>query len=71
MLDEQCNQYQECGAFSVYTRAGKPVLDAEYRASLYPGFCAADRRAGIMGAAVRARRSTARRFRSVSPPLAM
>ena len=50
VLDEQCNQYQECGAFSVYTRAGKPVLDAEYRASSFPGFCAADRRAGIMGA---------------------
>ena len=49
-LDEQCNQYQECGAFAVYVRAGKPVLNAEYRAATYPGFCAADRRAGIMGA---------------------
>ena len=50
MLDEQCNQYAECGAFASYLRVGKPVLDAEYRGSLYPGFCSADRRRGIMGA---------------------
>ena len=50
VLDEQCNQYSECGAFAPYRRAGKPVLNAEYRASLYPGFCAADRRRGISGA---------------------
>ena len=50
VLDEQCNQYAECGAFTPYLRAGKPVLDAEYRTSLYPGFCSADRRRGIMGA---------------------
>lgn len=50
VLDEQCNQYAECGAFAPYLRAGKPVLDAEYRSSLYPGFCAGDRRRGIMGA---------------------
>ena len=50
VLDEQCNQYHECAAFSVYLRAGKPVLNAEYRRSLYPGFCAADHRAGISGA---------------------
>jgi len=50
VLDEQCNQYAECGAFEPYLRAGKPVLDAEYRGSLYPGFCSADRRLGIAGA---------------------
>ena len=50
VLDEQCNQYRECGAFSAYLRAGKPVLNAEYEGSLYPGFCTADRRAGISGA---------------------
>ena len=50
VLDEQCNQYHECGAFSIYLRAHKPVLNAEYRAALYPGFCGADRRAGISGA---------------------
>jgi hypothetical protein len=26
------------------------VLNAEYRRSLYPGFCSADERLGIMGA---------------------
>lgn len=50
VLDEQCNQYAECAAFAPYLRAGKPVLNAEYRASLYPGFCAADARLGISGA---------------------
>ncbi len=49
-LVEQCNQYSECGAYRPYLRAGKPVLDAEYRRRLYPGFCARDARAGIMGA---------------------
>jgi hypothetical protein len=49
VLDEQCRQYAECGAFRPYLRAGKPVLDAEYRAASYPAFCAADRRLGIMG----------------------
>jgi hypothetical protein len=50
VLDEQCNQYQECGSFEPYLRAGKPVLNAEYERSLYPGFCRADERAGVMGA---------------------
>jgi hypothetical protein len=49
-LVEQCNQYQECASFAPYLRAGKPVLNAEYERSLYPGFCAADARLGIMGA---------------------
>ena len=50
VLDEQCNQYRECSSFAPYLKAGKPVLNAEYQASLYPGFCASDGRAGIMGA---------------------
>lgn len=50
VLDEQCNQYHECSSFRPYLSAGKPVLNAEYRRSLYPRFCAADTRAGIMGA---------------------
>ncbi|MGZ4299773.1 MAG: endo alpha-1,4 polygalactosaminidase [Solirubrobacteraceae bacterium] len=50
VLDEQCNQYTECGAFRPYLRAGKPVLNAEYKRSLYPQFCANDRRLGISGA---------------------
>jgi hypothetical protein len=49
-LDEQCNQYHECDAFKPYLRAGKPVLNAEYQRSLYPHFCAADARLGIVGA---------------------
>lgn len=50
VLDEQCNEYAECSQLSRYLEAGKPVLDAEYKRSLYPGFCGGDRRAGIMGA---------------------
>ncbi len=49
-LDEQCNEYSECGSFQPYVSAGKPVLNAEYQSSLYPGFCSADNAAGIMGA---------------------
>jgi hypothetical protein len=49
-LDEQCNQDAECSEYGPYLAAGKPVLNAEYEASLYPGFCAADDAAGIMGA---------------------
>jgi hypothetical protein len=50
VLDEQCNQYHECGAFRAYLRAGKPVLNAEYKRALYPGFCGNDQRLGISGA---------------------
>jgi hypothetical protein len=49
VLDEQCNQYHECAAFRPYLRAGKPVLNAEYQRSLYPGFCTNDARLGISG----------------------
>ncbi len=49
-LEEQCNQYDECFLLSPYLRAHKPVLDAEYDGKLYPSFCRADARAGIMGA---------------------
>jgi hypothetical protein len=48
-LDEQCNQYHECGDFQPYLTAGKPVLNAEYQ--LAPSrFCASDNAAGMMGA---------------------
>jgi hypothetical protein len=50
VLDEQCNQYHECGSFRPYLRADKPVLNAEYKRALYPGFCANDERLGISGA---------------------
>lgn len=49
VLDEQCNQYSECSAFRAYLAAHKPVLNAEYNLST-GRFCAADNRAGIMGA---------------------
>ncbi|HLH64516.1 MAG TPA: endo alpha-1,4 polygalactosaminidase [Solirubrobacteraceae bacterium] len=49
-LDEQCNFFSECALLAPYVKAHKPVLDAEYDRALYPGFCAADARAGIMGA---------------------
>ncbi len=49
VLDEQCNEYSECSSFQPYLRAGKPVLNAEYNLSTSQ-FCAADNRAGIMGA---------------------
>jgi Glycoside-hydrolase family GH114 len=49
VLDEQCNQYRECVAFRPYLRVGKPVLNAEYKRSLYPRFCVNDRRLGISG----------------------
>ena len=50
VLDEQCNEYSECSLLQPYIAAGKPVLDAEYTSSLFPGFCGADRRSRIMGA---------------------
>ena len=53
MLDEQCNEYAECSKLISYLAAGKPVLDAEYKRSLYPNFCTADRRGGNHGRAVR------------------
>ncbi len=49
-LDEQCNEDSECSSYQPYLSAGKPVLNAEYQASLYPGFCPADNATGIMGA---------------------
>jgi hypothetical protein len=29
-LNEQCNQYRECGGYSVFTAQNKPVFNAEY-----------------------------------------
>jgi hypothetical protein len=49
-ITEQCNQYRECSSFQSYLRAGKPVLNAEYKANLYPGFCSTDNSLKIMGA---------------------
>jgi hypothetical protein len=48
-LTEQCNQYRECEAFGLYTAAGKPVLNAEYRLPTSK-FCSSDEARGFMGA---------------------
>jgi hypothetical protein len=50
VIDDQCNQYDECSSFDPYLAAGKPVLNAEYKASQMTKACAADNKAGIMGA---------------------
>jgi hypothetical protein len=39
-LNEQCGQYDECDALSVYTAAGKAVWIVEYQG--YPKVCAVD-----------------------------
>jgi hypothetical protein len=49
VLTEQCNEYSECGDYKPYLRAGKPVIDAEYRLAR-KRFCAADAAMGITGA---------------------
>ncbi|MGC9221111.1 MAG: endo alpha-1,4 polygalactosaminidase [Solirubrobacteraceae bacterium] len=49
VIDEQCNQYQECGLLRPYLKAGKPVLNIEYHLPT-SRFCAADNAAGMMGA---------------------
>jgi hypothetical protein len=32
-LNEQCHEYSECGGYTVFTNAGKPVFNAEYKKS--------------------------------------
>jgi hypothetical protein len=49
VLTEQCNEYHECAAFEPYLKAGKPVINAEYKLKT-ARFCAADEAAGIIGA---------------------
>jgi len=29
-VNEQCNEYSECGGYAAFTSAGKPVFNAEY-----------------------------------------
>jgi hypothetical protein len=48
ILDEQCNEYSECGSLSPYTSANKPAWNAEYSGGTT--FCSADVSAGIVGA---------------------
>ena len=47
-LDEQCNQYSECGTEKVFTDSNKAVFNAEYSGGT--SFCAADIAAHINGA---------------------
>jgi hypothetical protein len=49
-VDEQCNQYGECGSLSAFISAGKPVFNVEYELST-GDFCAADRARGFSGIA--------------------
>jgi len=46
-LDEQCNQYSECGAESPFVRANKAVFNAEYGGDT--SFCASDAAQHING----------------------
>ncbi len=46
-LNEQCNQYRECGGYRVFLQAGKAVFNAEYGSST--SFCAADNELNING----------------------
>jgi hypothetical protein len=47
-LNEQCNQYSECGAYSAFIKAGKAVFQVEYSLSTTQ-FCAADNAANFDG----------------------
>ena len=52
-INEQCNQYSECGGYSVFTSKGKPVFNAEYKslwktdATARASLCAASKAANI------------------------
>lgn len=47
-LNEQCNQFSECGGYSAFTGAGKAVFNAEYSGNVST-FCAADATKHING----------------------
>jgi hypothetical protein len=49
ILDEQCNEWNECDTLLPYVAAGKPAWDAEYVRQTAE-FCAGDVAAGIIGA---------------------
>jgi hypothetical protein len=52
-VNEQCNEYNECGGYSVFTSKGKPVFNAEYAskwktdATARASLCAVNRAANI------------------------
>jgi hypothetical protein len=33
-LDEQCQEYSECGSFTEFTKSGKAIFDVEYKSNL-------------------------------------
>ena len=47
-LDEQCNEFSQCGTEQVFTNANKAVFNAEYSGGTT--FCASDAAAHINGA---------------------
>ena len=46
-LNEECNAFSECGPYSQFVQAGKPVFNAEYGSST--SFCSADNAANYNG----------------------
>jgi hypothetical protein len=53
-VNEQCNEYSECGGYSAFTGKGKPVFNAEYKSNYVNNtsgardkLCAASKAAGI------------------------
>jgi endo-alpha-1,4-polygalactosaminidase (GH114 family) len=51
-INEQCHQYSECGGYTVFTNAGKPVFNAEYAKKYKSGsaqqsMCASARAANL------------------------
>jgi len=53
-VNEQCNEYSECGGYSAFTSNNKPVFNAEYKSSYASNsngardkLCAASKAAGI------------------------
>jgi hypothetical protein len=52
ILDEECNQFNECDTLAPYVQAGKPAWNAEYTddGQTTASFCAKDAAAGIVGA---------------------
>ena len=42
-INEECAEWNECGAYRVFTAAGKAVWNVEYAADRFPAFCATTR----------------------------
>jgi len=48
VIDEQCNQYSQCGNYSAWQAAGKSILNVEYKLGASK-FCPQDNSANING----------------------